>query len=291
MNRSIGIKAHDTNVEVVLRNLLNFGLQAGIAVFDEKMLPYCLLLPGGHERKQTDDWFTEAWRTSMAGIMAGFLAQAGYWERQELRGFVVQRLRTKRKRVEKRVFNFFLKPKDLAGLPKAWQGKPVLRHELVREFPLPDATDFATWASMPADMLTPANRRMIDGILNYVLDPRIQSLPETHYVWDKGRHQCFSGVNHAVLPGWRGVSNAGSKQAKYILPYLATMAHLHVMSESRWFAGWMDYFEQFRTAEGTYRIPGKHHEMSLGENRKTRLGSEIESTFRMLSIRKLAGMP
>ena len=58
-------------------------------------------------------------------------------------------------------------------------------------------------------------------------------------------------------------------------------------------------WKAFRTPQGTYRFPGGYlresegyyvsgYGMGLGENRRKPLGLEIESTFRMLKIRRLS---
>ena len=64
-----------------------------------------------------------------------------------------------------------------------------------------------------------------------------------------------------------------------------------------WFQDALRHLETFRTPRGTYRFPGHYlreaegyyvsgYGMGLGESRRRPLGIEIESTFRMLAIRR-----
>lgn len=73
-----------------------------------------------------------------------------------------------------------------------------------------------------------------------------------------------------------------------------------VARESIWFQDALSMLEQSRTERGTYRFPSDHLKekrnsyhlyggahMGLGENRRKRDWIEVESTFRMLNIKRL----
>ena len=91
-----------------------------------------------------------------------------------------------------------------------------------------------------------------------------------------------------------------AENGRELLLYLDRLINFPFITESEWFSEVWSYLNTFKTDKGTWRFPaawmkeyGKRggyyclgYHMGLGEDRKNRESTEIESTFRMLKLKK-----
>jgi hypothetical protein len=78
------------------------------------------------------------------------------------------------------------------------------------------------------------------------------------------------------------------------------MAHFDIARDTAWFQDRIRHLHAFQTAKGTYRFPSSYLRegssgywvtdayMRLEENRRVRRALDLDSTFRMLKIERLA---
>jgi len=126
-------------------------------------------------------------------------------------------------------------------------------------------------------------------VVAYVSDAAFQSTPGG-YLWDRDRNPCHAAAR---------VCLACLTPERLVL-FAELFARFRVATESRWFRDALSVLERHRTCRDTYIFPadylkekrnsyyiyaGAH--MGLGENRKKRCWTEVESTFHMLNIKRL----
>jgi len=150
---------------------------------------------------------------------------------------------------------------------------------------MPSIVDFpAISESMPGIVDFPA---ISESIVAFLSDARFQSTVGG-YGWDKAGRRCYAAGR---------VFLACVTPARLVL-FLELGARFNAARQSAWFQQGLSSLEQYRTPRGTYRFPpgllaektgyqlygGSH--MGLGEDRRSPLALELESTFHMLYIHK-----
>ncbi len=297
-----GARQQCTALENVLGKLAEFGMQAGMAALDEQMLLLRRVFSARAEWTG-DATYQTAWESLVKSVFAWGLLRTGYRPDPPMRDYLYRHLESTHKIARDQVYDLYAGPAELAGLPKAWAGKAILKQEVMAGYHLPLIHDMYVLAHWPADMLDSESAGLIDDIVAYILDPRFQALPVGYgYAWIKERRACYSWGWSPHLPGFNGFDFHHPDRVGELVQRLELMAHFPAARQSRWFQGALHHLEQFRTDHGTYRFPGGYLRelpdgyyvtgalMGLGENRRSQNGLEIESTFRMIKILGLMGM-
>ena len=301
LNEIHGMKAEC--LENVIARLLERGLRAGVPVFDRKMerlrgyIDHPLVRSAlDHPEQPT----TEGDRAVfIALLMASYFLRGGYdWD--EVLQFVELRLNRLARFAQKQDFAIYLAEGELTGLPKTWVGKPILRPEmnpLSGDLPLPLIHDLYALAYLPPELLTEQNQWMLEQVVAYVMDDRYRSFPWGYgYLWTKSNPRTCYGCGWSLdLPDLGG---SGPARLGNLILRLELLAHFPAARKTAWFSEGMRLLETFRTERGTYRFPpawlremkdgyyvsGAY--MGLEENRKKKTALELESTFRMLKLKK-----
>ena len=298
----LGMLVHGSKaacLENVLGKLAEFGLRAGMPELDEHALPLMRIF------RWRADWtsdvtFRNAWETLVKSVFAWGLLRLGYAPDAPMADFLLDHLRTCHKIAQDQVYDLYADETDLVGLPKAWAGKPIIKQEVMADYWLPYIHDLYVFAHFPAELLDARAREMIDDLLAYILDPRFQALREGYgYAWIRERHTCYGWGWSPHLPGFYGLGSLPDVKATPFLSRLELLARIPSGRRSAWFRESLQHLEGFRTPQRTYRLPGGYlresegyyvsgYGMGLGENRRKPLGIEVESTFRVLKIRRLS---
>lgn len=254
----------DTDAENAMSKLVEYGLHAGIPEFDEKAKPYA-----EREHRQIDC----------------FLIAAGYNKHKGIKSRFQKRLSGLQNTAKKRSYDFYLTPKEAESVPKAWRDKLIYRSDNNR--PLPSCYDLYAMAHWNHG--TEDERNKISDIIKYVSGPEFQSTPGG-YIWDRKKNRCYSAGR---------VCLACLNPERLVL-FTELFARFKETHDCDWFKDALGKLESCRTERGTYIFPtdylkekrnsyyiyqGAH--MGLGENRRQRNWCELESTFRMLNIKRL----
>ncbi len=298
--RMLGWMVHgsfDRCLENVLGKLAEFGLAAGIDSLDDKMLPLMDIFRWGGDWDR-DAFYQYAWEHLVVSIFAWGLLRMGYRPDEYMKEYLRQYLEHVHRIARDAVFDIYADDVELVGLPKAWEGKEVMKQEIMENYKLPSIHDMYLLAHYPLELLDERAEGMIADVVSYVLDPRFQALRDGYgYAWIKERNTCYSWGWSPHLPGYHGFGQKGVSIAM-LVQRLELMAHFPSARQTSWFLGCLDHLEGFKTDQGTYRFPASYlresqgyyvsgYHMGLGENRRRKNGLEIESTFRMLKIRSV----
>jgi len=297
--RKLGWSVHSSQpsaLENVLGKLSELGLRAGMPDLDERMLPLRQFFRWQSERKGEAIYQT-AWESLVKSIFAWGLLHMGFKPDESMKEFLLQHLQLCHKIARDQVYDLYASDSELAGLPKAWAGKPILKQEVMVNYFLPLIHDIYIFASFPEGLNDQENAGKIDDIITYILDPRFQALQEGYgYAWIKERHTCYGWGWSPHLPHFQSLNFAKQPLAPVFIQRLELMSHFPRARRSPWFQGAVRHLDSYRTEQGTYRFPtGYLREqpsgyyvtgayLGLGENRRRPLSVEVESTFRILKI-------
>jgi hypothetical protein len=284
----------DTCFENAMGMLLQLGLRAGMTALDERTYPI-------------RDWFTnrmkagpDQWDVFAMALFAAFFAHAGY-EDDAIKAFLCMRLDTLYGFARLGDYDLYDDPKKYKGIPTAFRSKPVIKPELYGggNYKYPLIYDMYGLAAMVG---IPAANDKVDPVINYIMTPEYHQTVVDGYgiVISPGGSYYNMGWD-VKLPGFFGFTGEEEKNGPLLLHRLDLMAHFPSAVKHEWFKNALNYLERFRTERGTYLFPrhylrestgyfvsGMH--MSLGENRRAKIALELESTFRMILIKKRAGM-
>jgi len=264
----------DTSVENALGKLLEYGLAAGLADMDEKIRPF----------------FDRYGDFDDALVLTPFLARTGYGRHPVVAEWFGKRLEALHRTARRGEFDFYLPEAEMAAIPKAWRGKRIYRAEFNPvgvDFPLPTCFDFYALAHWPAG--DSATRTMIEEVVRFISAPAFQSTAGA-YIWNPDRRQCYAA----------GRTFLACVAPERLVMFMELGARFVSARAAPWFQDGLARLESYRTPQGRYRFPvdllketadsyylyaGAH--MGLGEPRRRPQALEIESTFRLLRIKRL----
>ncbi len=274
----------DLSVENVLGKLGEYGLRAGQPKLDARVLPYCAVGEGG-------DYAEEAL------ILVPFLIKLGYSREPQVASWMKRRLDMLYDLACRGDYDFYMSDTERQCLPpnqRYLHGNPKLFYQLRfnnhwNVLGLPTCYDLYALAYHPKE--DDITRKKIESIVNYLLNPEFQQTPGG-YIWDIQLRRPFAAgrVFLACLPH--------DNESEKLVLFLEMMAQFESGRTSEWFRKGMTHLETFRTERGSYCFPrqylsekhsyylyaGMH--MGLGELPRDERALELESTFRMLRLKK-----
>ncbi|MGQ9684374.1 MAG: hypothetical protein ACUVX9_17750 [Anaerolineae bacterium] len=291
-------------LENVVPRLLERGLRAGITAFDSRMERFRQYVDDPLVQAALDDpdqATVEQGRVLFIAIVLPSYFLRGGYRHDEVMALVERRLEAIARIAAERNYGIHLREDELGGLPKQWAGKPIIRLEMAPTTgtkPLPLVHDLFAFAYLPQERLSEATRRKLDQIVTYVQDERYRALPWGYgYLWSKANRTCHGCGWNLDLPD---LGSPSIHQQGKVVQRLELLARLPGGRDSAWFQEGLQLLESFRTERGTYRFPPAYlremkagyyiggEYMGLEENRRQAQALELESTFRMLLLRKAA---
>jgi len=293
-----------TCLENVIPRLLERGLRAGIPVFDEKMARFRQYVDNPLVHQALDDSAhptVEGGRAVfVATVLASYFMRGGYVY-DEVMQFVQRRVESISRLAAKKTYDIHLTEAELADLPKQWVGKPIINPDMdpmVGTTPLPLIHDLYAFAYLPVESLTDLTRLQLDDIVAYVTDERYRAFPPGYgYLWSEAnRRTCYACGWNLDLPD---LDSANPYAQRKIVQRLELLAHFPAARQSTWFQEGMRLLETYRAEQGTYCFPATFlaemkagyyvggEYMGLDDGRRTTKTLVLESTFRMLLLKKL----
>jgi len=272
----------DNAVENVFGRLLEYGLRAGDPALDERVLPYL------------SDMVAET--GSVDGLLLPFVVRAGYTDLEAVREAMIDRLAALDRGCSGSPAELFLTPQEMAQVPTAWQDRPVFRPETNPcgiESAVPWIYDLHLLAYVPSDV--PRASETVDKALAFVMTEAFQAAPRGAVIWTPEKRVCHTcGILR--LPGFFGFGETFASTG--FIQAVEALSRIPLAARSPWMAASVEHLEGFRTDAGHYRFPSEYlleksgyytyggNGMGLGENRRRRIALELESTFRMLRLKR-----
>jgi hypothetical protein len=193
-------------------------------------------------------------------------------------------------------YDIYVDQDTFGDFNNAFHKKALINPELNE--PLPKIWDIYALAHWPEALSNDATQLKIDAIISYILHPDYQALEEGYGVMRAGARRYYSMGWSIHLPGY---GQSGSALPNYVyVQRLELMAHFAVARPSKWFRDRVQHLRGFQTEQGTYRFPSGYLRegssgywvtgayMRLEGNRRVRRSLDLDSTFRMALIAKLA---
>jgi hypothetical protein len=181
--------------------------------------------------------------------------------------------------------------------PAVFRKRPLVNPEYNGR--LPGIWDIYALAHYPDDLMSAETAKRIDAVIAYILHPNYQALDEGYGYMRAGPRRYYSMGWSAHLPGYNGLEFSRAMHAHMLVQRVELMAHFALARQSRWFKDCVAHIEGYRTRQGTYRFPAIYLReqpsgywvqgayMRLEQNRRIRRSLELDSTFRMCSIKRL----
>ncbi len=274
----------DSSVENVLAKLAEYGLRARQPDLDGRVLPYCVVAEGGRYQEE-------------ALILVPFLVRLGYSNEPQVASWMAQRIEVLYDLAVRGDFDLYMSQCERESLPASQRylhGKPKQFYQ--QRFNnhwsvlgLPTCYDLYALAYLPKQ--DPITRQKVESIITYLLKPAFQQTPGG-YIWNPQMHRAYAAgrVFLACLPG--------QDQPEKLVLFMEMMAQFETGKSNKWFNDGMTHLDSFRTEGGTYCFPRKYlsekhgyylyagMHMGLGEWPRVASALELESTFRMLRLKK-----
>lgn len=279
-----------------MSKLAQLGMRAGMSALDERTQPL-------------RNWLVnmvntpiEQWDVFAMTIFASFFAVAGYTD-TAINEFLKSRLETLYAFTSMGNYDIYDDTGKYKGVPKAFQGRPIINPHLYVKgnyrYPLIyDVYGLSTMINK-GDM---AADDKIDTVIKYIMAPEYHGKIVDGYGILASPNGKYHGMGwDAKVPGFFGIGEEVTRKGTLLIQRMELMAHFPFVVRTTWFASALDHLETFRTGKGTYNFP-KHYlgekegywvygmHMGLGENRRAKIANELESTFWMMLIKKLAEM-
>lgn len=273
--------------------LIDFGFNKGVTEFDNIVLPLI-------QQIKEKPWdiapvFCEFGQI----IIYPFFLKGGYYD-DDLLSYMYERLNTLYNFVLENNYEIYDYDTKYKGIPKSFQNRPIIKPELYinGRFKIPLIYDIYGLAAL----INVSNKEIIakiQTVIEYILSPEYNRFITFYGILSSGKGRYHAMGWDCKLPFY--FNDMDINKPNLYLHRLELMAHFPNAVKSSWFEQGLKHFENFKTEKGTYTFPkeyllekesvwvlGTH--MSLGENRKNKQFFEIESSFRMLKIKKIAGL-
>jgi len=227
----------------------NLGFQAGITAFDEKVEYMC----NTYRYIIAPDESGEIHWTHIYGLMIiSNLLKAGYYYDDMLAYMSRIVVDNVYKVAENNIFDFYeTDPSKIrSGRPKRWQNRPIIKdiHNCeAGEMPLPTTYHVEGMLNIYEYVKADETKEKIDGIIQYILDPRYQKTGGNYGIHYDGLKKTYhSSSSGLALPNYESDTPSAN------MCLLEKLSLSPVMRKSEWFEKCMADLEQYRTERGTY---------------------------------------
>jgi len=236
-------------------------------------------------------------------IVGSFLVLAGYHEDNALRDYLAHRVNILWSFTRERNYDIYADRTDYPDIPEGFGEKPLVKPELYSggEERFPTIYDIHALAHYPDKLKGGATQKKLDTVIDYVLDPKYQELPDGYGLMRAGKRRYYAIGWSVHLYSYKGFDVSGFR-ADCFVQRLLLLAHFPTARKHRWFQESLEHLEGFRTERGVFSFPRPYLRerrsgywvtgayMGLEEDRRRRLAIELESTFWMLKLKKAAAL-
>ncbi|MBZ0300815.1 MAG: hypothetical protein K8J31_13780 [Anaerolineae bacterium] len=284
--------AKHTCFENVMGKLTQLGCHSGIEPFDVRTAYFRDWLE--HQPQLFADVYFS--RT----MVAAFLLRAGYAHDPAVRAIAQRRLQVLSAFCAQKDYAIYVDPADYPSIPKAYRDQPLVDPALYSDgdMALPNWYDLYLLAHYPQDLHSEAVQAQIDTVIDYILQPDYQRLPQGYGIGLFAPRRYWVIGWCVLLPGYFDFDL--DEQGRHsLLRHLLLLAHFPTARAHPWFKAAQEHLEGYRTERETYLLPRPYlseapngywiagNFMGLEENRRTEQAIELESTFWLLRLRQI----
>ncbi len=281
-----------TCYENVMGKLTQLGCRSGMQLLDERVTPFLHWLETARDRFE-DHAYGEP-------IVAAFLMRADYGHEPPVTAVAQRRLDILYDFCRNGRYDIFVDPAGYPAIPRAFRRHGLVDPALYEEgyMQLPDLYDLYLLGSLPDNMMDEVTAHKLDTIINYIMQPEYQRLPDGYGIALLGKRRYWAIGWSVHLPGYFGF-DSDAPEMRRLVRMTILMAQFPAARRHPWFKEAYAHLDVYCTQTGTHRfltpylregqrgywIMGTY--MGLEENRRKKTALELESTFWM---RKLASL-
>ena len=237
----------DTCIDQFFPRLMDLGFRAGMGIFDKKMEPV----------RELYSYLLSAYY-SWVIMISRYFFMAGYCF-EEVINAVKQRINLLYPAAKERIFDIYQDKGKLPKTSKNWENQGIIKDDLnpyLKIKPLPLFYDIAAMAYFPKQYLNPDLEKKFEIIIEYILDPQFQKLPEGYgLLWVKSRRIYHSCGWNPTLPFYQDYPRPGQYNKNRLLYYVNLMSHFKLAQKTQWFIDCLKYLEQYQAEDGTFLFP------------------------------------
>ena len=283
--------SYDYCFENAMGKLVFMGIKAGFNKLEDSSKSYIKWLRESIETESEEpienpiDFFYE-------NLIASFLSASGFKDIEPVNGFIRERINKIYNFTKNNDFSIFVDKANYKGISSAFENHSLIDPELYTDgkFQLPWIHDLLAFSAFYDEFPDE-----IDQIISYILNDKYQKIPEGYGIVMAGvKRYTVLGWN-VWLPGYFGFDTDEFHKQNIIIRMIL-MSPFKVARKSKWYKSCLKHLKQFKQKDGTYLFPkeylkeknnsyfitGSH--MGLGENRRSKDGLALESTFWMLKL-------
>lgn len=294
----------DICFENAMARAINLGLHKGMHQLDEVAKPWINYVDGLVANKFTENYtpaVPHPRKCFEAIIVAGLLLKAGY-DDEAVISFMLASLKDLSEFTGRRDYDLYMADtSSLKGMPNNFKGRPVIKQELYMEkgYLYPLIYDIVGLSGLYALGIDDVDRS-IGNVISCILTPEFhRSVVHGYGVLVTGPRKYYGMGWDPKAPGFFNIdSEIRGNQLLYMTYQYAPYPDA---VKTSWFSRAMEHLESFCTEKGSYRFPSKYlpeatsyavtgGHMGLGENRRNKSALEVESTFWMMKVKRLAGL-
>jgi len=283
--------------ENAIGKLVQLGWRAGLQPFDNKTLFFRVWLSENVDKEPIA--MQEVFKRS---LIASVLARAGYSMVEAVQKQIVTRLNTIHMFAESPDFSqIYIDKSNYDDIPKGFESHELVNPQLYpsQQFALPWIHDIYAFGHLNLILENEQYSEKAEQVLEMVLTPEYQNLPLSYGIAKYGNQYYVLG-QAAHLPGYSKAPEG--KSFGEMLNLLDALAPFTCIRKSQWFQSSMRNLEKLRTEEGIYSFPETYlpeeneglwirgEYMAFDEREHMNNAIAVESTFRVLSIKKRAGL-
>ena len=242
-------------------------------------------------------------------LILSFLCRSGYENEELVRQALDRRFDALKDFVQLKSLDFYVDPSEFPRLPK------IRRHDIVNpdlysdgKSRFPFIHDIWAFSGILKSKLYQDKTELIENIIKRILTKEYQNLKKGYGIVVESPTKAY-GMGWSVhLPFFQNPNQLdfsatslkviGDSNPSYFLQRIYLMSHFPSARKNNWFIACVKRLESYKTEKGTYLLPksclterpsgywviGAY--MGLGENRRKKNWSEIESTFWMMKIKR-----
>ena len=294
--------SHDYRMENILGKCWILGFSKDVPAFNEKM-EFILRFLARHVQSipPNELSFGKIYHfRDYEKVLSCFLPFLGYGEDPAVLGIARRRIDVLHRFALRKRYDIYVDGSKLKGVKKIWQPF-ILDPDLYADghIALPDAHDFLLFAGL-LPYLSSGDREKVEIVVGWLFDGGYGGVIRRYgyFYIPGGSYNAKAVIFKMHLPDFRE-KDFDTGELTPLLFNMFVLSHFKTARDSEWFSMALSYLDRYKNDNGRYEFPsrlitekpdsyvifGGH--MNVGENKKSKLYTEILSTYWMEKITEI----